>query len=157
MFDISLTDELVTEPVSEGATGSEAVYGRIRIGDYQETFITSLSFWNRPQYERHWATALQRIVGGKDRSALITSCVEPPLDVTSDDFLVWWPLYRDGDTGYVQNQLLFFKQLSSPFSLDRAWESVRERQVVNVEGSQISEWITNVQNIRDYLNRTGAG
>lgn len=55
MFDISLRDELVTQPVSKGVPGSDAVYGRIHIEEYQETFIASLSFWNRPQYERHWA------------------------------------------------------------------------------------------------------
>jgi len=153
MFDIYLTEELVTEPVSEGRPDVEALYGKIRIGEFQETFIASLFFWSRTQYEQHWRTALERIIAGATQSALITSYAEPPANVTGDDYLVWWPLYREGDLVYVHNQLLFFRQLSRPFSVEHPWESIGERETVDDEGAQISEWITSVQSIRDCLAR----
>src|SRR5581483_2910236 len=152
MFDISLTEELVTEPASE-ASHAEAVYGKIRIEDHRETFITDLSHWNRTQYEQHWIRALQRLLGDATHSVLITSYSPPRPQPTPEDFLVWWPLYRERDVVYVQNQLLFFKQLTHPFSADRPWDSLRPRSTVNPEGLEISEWMTTVENIREYLGR----
>jgi hypothetical protein len=157
MFDIFLTEESAEEPASEGRLHVEAVYGKIRIGEFHETFIASLFFWSRTQYEHHWRTALERIVGGATQSALIASYVEPPATLIGEEFLVWWPLYREREVVYVQNHLLFFGQLSNPFSAERYWESVGERQTVTAEGAQISEWITSVQSIRDYLARKLTG
>ena len=44
MFDIFLTEESAEEPASEGRLHVEAVYGKIRIGEFHETFIASLFF-----------------------------------------------------------------------------------------------------------------
>ena len=124
-----------------------------RVSRRTVTFIASLYYWSPLQYEQQWLTALRRVVEGANRSVLITSYVEPPLVVTSDDYLVWWPLYRAEDVVYVQNQMLFFKTLKAPFSIECPWEFVRDRQALNAEGVQVSEWVTNVQSIRECLNR----
>jgi CdiI N-terminal domain len=105
MFDIYLTDQ----SVPEGDPGAHALYGKIRIGDHSETFIANLLFWNRKQYEEHWLMAVKRVVEGADRSALVTSYNEP--SPVPDEFLNWWPLYRDREAAYIQNQMLFFDQL----------------------------------------------
>jgi len=153
MFEILLTDEQVTEPASGTSTKAESVYGNIHVEDYRETFITDLSYWNRAEYEQHWITALQRLLGNATQSALITSIVPPPKEPTDEDFLVWWPLYRERDFVYVQNQLLFFRQLSRPFSPERPWDSVGPRRTVNPEGLEISEWTTTIESIRSCLSR----
>lgn len=95
MFDIYLTDEVV--PESDGL----AVYGRIQIEEYTETFISSLVTWAPAQYELHWREACLRLVGDRD-AALICSYVEPPMS----EFLVWWALYRDGEIVHVGNEVL---------------------------------------------------
>jgi len=146
MFDIYLTSEVV--PESE--TTAKAVYGKIHIGNYVETFVSSLAVWGREQYRASWTQALQRVADGVGPAALITSYVKPKLP---DDFLIWWPLYPVGETVYVRNELLFYRQLRTPFSLDHPWESVRERQVTNAEGIRISEWVTTTQSIRECLER----
>ncbi len=151
MFDIVLTEELVTEPASEGTTNAQGAYGNICIEGYQDTFIADLSYWSRAQYEQQWIAAAQRLLGNASHSVMITSFVPPPRAAHARDFLVWWPLYREGDVVYVQNQLLFFKQLSEPFSTSRPWDSVRPRQTVNAEGFEISEWRTTTESIREYL------
>jgi len=156
MFKIFTTDERVPE---SDTNGGRVVYGKIVIDSFCETFTVSLSSWSREQYDQHWNTALERLIGGADRSALITSYIKPRTRITPDDFLVWWPLYRDGDTVYVQNHLLFFRQLSTPFLPARPWESLRDRQVTNEEGQKISEWVMTVQDIRNFLdssNRKGS-
>jgi hypothetical protein len=144
MFEIILTDEIVPET----DPGVVALYGKIYVGDFAETFITSLVSWNQKAYERHWASALRRLLEGASKSALITSYVEPGLA----DHLVWWPLYREGDTVYVQNHMLFYDQLGKPFSSGDPWRSVPQRRTVNPEGQRISEWETDLSSIQKCLS-----
>lgn len=164
MFDIYLTGETVTE---EGDPDFKAVWGEIRIGAFRERFVARVVCWNAEQYEKQWESALRRIVTGSTPAALITDYVEPNL--SSGNSLWWWPLYREGDSVYIQNQLrmLYRKsdsvfvqdQLvsSSPldlqFSVQRPWESIKARETVAVEGSKISEWATTVESIEDCLVR----
>jgi hypothetical protein len=145
MFDIFLTDEVVEEL----DPGVKAVYGKIQIGDFSETFDTSLISWDRVQYERHWSSAIHRILEGHERSALITSFVEPPLS----RHLVWWPMYRDGDTVYFQNQLLFFDQLDQPFSAGHFWDFIGQRHQRSDDSQRISEWVLPIMAVEVYLRR----
>ncbi len=145
MFDIHLTDEAV----SDLEPGAKAVYGKIRIDEYQETIVASLVFWTPAQYQHHWEISLRRIVDGADRSALITSYAEP----VTGGFLWWWPLYRDRESVHLQNQMLFFDQLSRPFSSEKPWDSVGDRKAFTSEGLPISQWVTTMQSIREFLGR----
>jgi len=94
-------------------------------------------------YLRHWESALRRLVEGENKSALIT----PYADPTVAKYIFWWPLYRDGDTVYVQNHMLHYNQLAGPFSILDPWKSIHERRTVTPDGRQISEWETDVRNI----------
>jgi hypothetical protein len=145
IFNIYLTEE----PVPELDPGVRAVYGKIRINDYRETFVASLIFWGAHDYERQWIAALQRLVEGANRSILISSYVEP----VSEGFLFCWTLYRVGETVCIQNQMLFFDQLSGPFNVESPWDSVGKRESFNAEGLKISEWTTTVNSIHGCLNR----
>jgi hypothetical protein len=142
-FDIYLTGEVV--PESDG----DAVYGRIHIQDYSETFVASLACWSPTQYEQHWREACQRLISGARESALISSYVEPPMS----EFLTWWPLYREGEIIYVRNEILVYSQLSHPFSVESPWSAIRKRQILSDEGLEISEWTMGIRSIREYLDR----
>lgn len=142
MFEIYLTSDIVPE------TEGKAVYGKIQIGAYKETLISSLAVWSRKDYRASWRKALQHILDGEGPAALITNYVKP---VQPDDFLVWWPLYPAGDKVYVRNEMLFYRQLKKPFSPDRPWDFIRERLAKNPEGFPISEWTTTLKSIRDCL------
>jgi hypothetical protein len=147
MFDIYLTDDVV--PESEG----QPVYGKIQIEDYTETFVASLVSWTRAHYEQHWREACQRLIGDGKESALISSYQEP----SWSEFLVWWPLYPDGDIVYVRNELLIYARQREPFSIEEPSCSVRQRTTVNDEGLKISEWETSARSIREFLNRRQVG
>jgi hypothetical protein len=164
MFDIFLTGEIVTDQDDRDFKG---VWGEIRIGAFRERFVAGVASWSAEQYEKQWESALRNIVTASTPTALITDYVEPNL--SSGTSLLWWPLYREGDSVYIQNQLriLYRKgdsvymqdQLASAgpldlqFSLQRPWESIKERKIVNGEGEKISEWATNVEYIEDCLAR----
>ena len=145
MFDIFLTNEVVDELDPD----VKAVYGKIQIGDFSETLIASLVSWDRMQYERHWASAIRRILEGQERSALITSFVQPPLS----RHLVWWPMFRDCETVHVRQQLLFFDQLAQPFSVEDPWDFIGERIHSSSDGSKISEWTLPIEDMEAYLRR----
>ncbi len=163
MFDIYFTDE----PVAHDDPSFEALWGEIRIGAFREKFVASVMSWNIEQYEKQWETALRRILAGSTQSVLITDYVEPGL--ASGGHLWWWPLYREGDSIYIQNGLhpLYRKDrsiyiqdqlessgpLDRPFFSERAWESVRERKTMNAEGSELSEWVTAVGSIEQTILR----
>ena len=149
MFGIFNTDERLPESATDRVP---VACGKIVIGEFQETFVASLVFWTRDDYDRHWRKALERLISGADRSALITDYVEPPAHPTTESHLMWWPLYRDGNAVYVQNHILFFGQLSLPFSPERPWDSVRDRQVVNRDGQKVSEWTTTIDDIKQFLS-----
>jgi hypothetical protein len=164
MFDIYLTGEIATE---EDDPDFKAVWEEIRIGAFRERFVARVVSWGAEQYEKQWESALREIVAGSTPTALITDHVEPKL--SSGNSLCWWPLYREGDSVYIQNQLrrLYRKgdtgymqdQLASSgpldllFSLQRPWKSIKERKIVGAEGSKISEWATTVESIEDCLGR----
>lgn len=150
MFSIITTDERLPESEADVVP---VFCGEIVIGNFRETFVGSLVFWSLEEYDFHWRKALERLIAVGDRSALITDYVEPPAYPYSGGHIIWWPLYRDGDAVYVQNQLLFFAHLSQPFSPERPWDSVRDRRVVNEDGQKISEWVTTAEDIRHFLSR----
>ena len=143
MFDIYLTDEMV--PESDG----QAVYGKIQMEEYTETFTASLVCWTAADYERQWREACARLAAGKNESALITSYVRPP----DSEFLVWWPLYREGEIVHVRNELVFYSQTQVPFSVVDPWRCIRKRRITTDEGLEISEWDTSLRSIRDFVER----
>ena len=149
MFDIHLTKTIPPEL----PPGVRAVYGCIQIDNHRETFTSSLVFWEPEDYERQWIVALDRIAIGAAESILVTSYVEP----ISGGFLTTWPLYREGETIHIQNQMLFFDHLKTPFSPEYPWQLIAQRKTINSEGIPISEWNTTRQDILECLARKQRG
>ena len=143
MFDIHLTADAVPD------SDDYALYGKIQIEDYIETFVASLVCWSPAQYEQHWREACQRIVDGSHESVLISSYV----DASMSEFLVWWPLYPEGQIVHVRNEILPYSALSKPFDVKDPWVSIRPRRIVTDEGLKISEWDTSIQSIEAFLAR----
>ncbi len=122
--------------------------GRIQIGDFVESFETSLHFWTVDDYRSHWRSAIKRLVDGRDKSGLITSIHDPK----KSSFLVWWPCYRVGDQIVFQNQWLFFEQLPEPFDLAHPYRSVDDREI-GTEDSPISEWTAPIAWLVEFIHR----
>jgi hypothetical protein len=99
----------------------------VRIGDFNETFIASLTDWTPEQYRRQWQEAAQRLVDGGLKSAFVTSFLSP----NKSFYFVWWPCYRSGEAVYVRNQLRFYDQMPSPFVVDALYDYVADRKTVS--------------------------
>jgi hypothetical protein len=140
VFNIYLTNETV--PESDGW----AVYGKIEINGFAETFVASLVSWTRDDYESQWRRACRRLLEGANESVLIASYVDPSVS----EFCTWWPLYREGEIVHVQNQLLLYSNLSFPFNVSEPWHSLGKRESVTDDGEEISEWDTTLDQIQQF-------
>ena len=141
------------ESGSVETSGEIYAKGRMRIGDFHETFAAPLSYWTREQYERQWKEAVERVcLLGKD-AALITSMRDP----ISANFIFWWILYREGDHVHVQNHVLFLCETDRTFAEADPYSSICEREVCNDEGVKLSEWTVELDHLRLWLASTTNG
>ena len=137
---------MIEDPDNPEAKGA---LGKITIGDFREDIFVNLCSWNQDRYRQQWKRAVSRIVSGESQSALIVEYGDPP-DL---NYVMLWPMFRVADAVYIQNRMLFFSQLTIPFSPDSPWDSIEDRKTVNPEGQQISEWRTSMDSLRDFLTR----
>ena len=96
--------------------GSAGAFGRIVIGDFTETFVVPLGFWGESDYRASWRRAFEVLEGGPRAVAcLMTSMTDP----VSSNFLVCWPMYREGEDVYVQNAVVLLDEIEGPFDPGR--------------------------------------
>ena len=147
MFDIRMERLMTT---AEAASIGGGAFGRITIGDFSELFSMSLGFWSPEDYRNHWIAALVHLDAASDVTSCLISSVTHP---SQSNFVFCWPLYRDGDAVLVQNRILFLDELESPLDLARPWSVLKARESISEDGDAISEWLTTIDEIRDYQRR----
>lgn len=125
------------------SAGSGPAQAEISIGDHQELAEVPLEYWRRDQYRKQWRDALQGVVSGKLSECLITAMYDPK----NANFLMWWPMWRVGDTVYVQNQILFMDKIREGFDENKIERYIPKRMTTTSEGEKISEWSVNVKDI----------
>ncbi|SDM67627.1 hypothetical protein [Allokutzneria albata] len=132
----------------EGVTSSENLaLGRIRLGEFSEIFWSNLSYWDRSDYRRSWADAVDVVESAEHAvSCLVTSMVDP----SDGNFVVCLPLFRDGDAVFVQNSLIMLDQLENAFDPHRPWCAVRPRSVVSEDGRRVSEWAVDLASLGEW-------
>jgi hypothetical protein len=54
--------------------------------------------------------------------------------------------------GFLQNHLLFYEQLSRPFSIENPYSSVRDRETISKDGDRISEWSVCFSEIEEFAH-----
>lgn len=126
---------------------SKLKIGVIVIGNFEEHFEASLSYWSIENYQKQWRQALERIKSGETKSSLITSMYDPQ----TANFITWWPLYRDDQQVRVQNQLLFMDQINGLYNLANPYVHVPDRAAIDEDGNPISEWRTTIAEIEEFL------
>lgn len=110
---------------------------KIVIGDFEETIISPLSYWSVDDYTRHWKDQLTKFVrDGQNKTFLITEMQ----NLETANFIRWWVAYREEDSIYFQEQLFFIDELECKFSIENALSFIGDRQTVNEDGDEISEW-----------------
>jgi hypothetical protein len=141
-FSISFLDEPVIYDESDPTAA-----GRLVIGDWEEVFVSSLFHWSKEDYEAQWLNAIKLLLNGEEKAALIVEYLGPEAGR-----LWWWPMYKVESTVYLREQILFFDKLKGPFSLEKAFSFVKERQTFNEDGLAFSEWGESVSEVQEFAN-----
>lgn len=145
-FEIRITDKPV--PKSWDISGRAAV-GYIEIGDFSETIAIPLFDWSKEEYVKQWKSALQEILNGKSRTALITKFYDP----TNSNYVECWPLYRGSDSEvFVHNHLIFLDELNEPFEISKLADYIGEREA-DINEEPASEWETSTKDLANWLSK----
>jgi len=92
---------------AEGNGGPAEAPGTIVIGDFAEAFRAPLGFWGTSEYRRSWRRAFEVLdAGTRSVSCLMTAMTDPRIS----NFVVCWPMYRDGEDVYIQNAIIFLDE-----------------------------------------------
>lgn len=116
----------------------------IVIGGHREIVEVPLQYWRREQYREQWRRAIDRIVSGESTACLITGMHDPQ----KANFIAWWPMWREGSTVYIQNQILFMDDVQGGFDEKDPYRHIPKRKTVTDEGERISEWSVRVSEFR---------
>ncbi len=149
MFNIEFTSEKPTIEYNE-----PSMYGRITLGGFSEMFISPICYWSIEEFQQHWQTAAERLLGGCDTTTFFTTMYDP----TTANFLQMWPMYREGDSIRVHNQLLILKDLKRPFDLADPYPPYLHVDELNDHDEDepeqpISTWNLNINDMKDFVNR----
>jgi hypothetical protein len=118
--------------------------GVIKIGDFEERFECSLGYWMPMKYQAQWLNAVDQLLQGRTRVALVSSITDP----TTANFLFWWPIYSIDGSAHFQQQILFREDFPHAFDFESLLESVPVYESVYEEGQKLSEWVTSIEDIR---------
>lgn len=123
---------------------TERCRGVIKIGDFEERFDCSLDYWMPVKYQAQWCNAVDKLLQGRSRVALVSSITDP----TTANFLFWWPIYSIDGSAHFQQQILFREDFPRAFDFESLLASVPVYESVDEEGQKISEWVTPIEDIR---------
>lgn len=121
--------------------------GKIIIDSFSESFICPLNYWSEKDYYEHWYTGIRKIIK-ENKSALITEMHNP----LTSNFIIWWVLYKLEDIVYIQNKILFIKELNQTFDIKNFSDYIEDRKIYTEEGDKISEWKININEFINFFN-----
>jgi hypothetical protein len=128
MFSIHFLDIPREYLHDDGVTPS--AIGQIVIGEFREDFASSLFEWTQQDYRRQWKQAIEQVLKGIDKTALIVDYVSPKHSNNS----TLWEMYRIGETVYLQNRLLMYGPDTMDFIPTEVERFINERQTVTEDG-----------------------
>ena len=111
--------------------------------------MVPLGFWDKSDYRRSWRQAFEVLnANSHSTSCLMTSMTDP----RNSNFLVCWPMYREGEDVYIQNKIIFLDEIEGDFDPATPWSYVGPRQGIDEDGNKISEWITSFDSLREFFD-----
>ena len=129
--------------------GQHASWGVITLGDFEERFLAYTDCWSVSDYEAAWLEAVDLIIAGSPKSALVTDAHRRGTRGAT----IVWPMWRKDDTVFVQNRLLLPERIPNPLTLRNIISGLGERQTLNDEGEPLSEWHISVSELRTFRDR----
>jgi hypothetical protein len=142
MFDL----ELLGRPEGEGER--LYIWGRIRLGDFQDEFQVPLYDWAPGDYVAQWLEAADRLLAGAPAVVFLTHMAHP-----AAEYHMGWPAWTEGDRVLVQERLFLAEQLGGPFDLERPETHLGPRREISDEGLRISQWSVTLRDVAAFADR----
>ena len=120
----------------------------ITIGDFVES-CPLVGDWPASQYQTRWIKSLQSLVQGQTSVALPLGTRISGLN----DAPLIWVFFRDSEDVFVQ-QVMLAPGSEWEIGSDGELISSAPRETMSEDGEPISEWQTDVDAIRQFLNST---
>jgi hypothetical protein len=142
-FSIKFLDKAV--PKEQLLPGDEGLLVEITIGDFVEDTEVLTGFWSKSDYVNQWIEALDRIIYGEDdtKSALATVVLNPD-DPKHGYVIHWWPMYKQGNAVYIQEESVPFDKREAPIDLNDIYAYVGGRE------KGVSEWTTSIDELKGF-------
>jgi CdiI N-terminal domain len=142
MFDL----ELLGRPEGEG--DRLFIWGRIRLGHFQDEFQVPLFDWAPGDYAAQWIEAGERLVAGASAVVFLTHMMHP-----TAPYHMGWPAWREGDQVLVQERLFLAEQLGGPLDVEHPEVHLGPRQEISDEGLRISQWAVSLRDVAAFVER----
>ncbi len=150
-FSIAFQENPLFYPYDDRRT--PAASGVLVLGDASAHFIASLYQRSKEDYQRQWRHAVEVLLHGKDKAALITEYLGPECST----HLVWWPMYLVGEKVFLHNHLLLYDQVLGPFSVKNAFSFLHNRRAASGEGEPLSEWSVGLSEMKAFERKADLG
>jgi len=145
-------NDFYIEIIEESVIENEEVTARIKIGDFEESFVLSLMFFTLKDYLSQWYSALNALLKNQNSVALMYWLVPGNKKL----FRRGWIFYKVGEIVYIQDRLfptdfdeVTFDEMGIPTSIPK-------REIYTEEGDKISEWQTTLSDIYFFLESVNA-
>jgi hypothetical protein len=134
MFLIGFTQEPLTNP----EPGEIARIGLLKLGTWEERFVSHFWTWSEQDYSIHWRHTLGLALEGQP-SALITDMRTPQ----QSSHLICWPMWRIDDDVVFNNRLFFFSHHgveSISGGVETLFKFIGQRRTHDSQNRLISAW-----------------
>jgi hypothetical protein len=122
--------------------------GKITLNHFSESFVSTVIFWDERDYRRHWVDGIARLCGGANSSCLLTNVFRPE----TANFFTWWLIYRRGLRVLFHQAILFLNQVQGEFLFSRIYDYVPPYRALADDGSPISEWEVDIDQMQEFLS-----
>jgi len=121
--------------------------GKIVIGEFEEFFFSSDSFFKKEDYYKHWIKSIDSIFE-ISKIFLLTNVYDPKYA----NFYMAWSCYLMDNNVYIQNDIISFENYCLE---DVIYFNVKidDLELTDDEGNKISTWKTDVKSIKDFKDR----
>ena len=138
--------ELLGLPEGEG--DRLFIWGRIKLGHFQDEFQVPLFDWAPGDYVAQWLEAAGRLVAGEPAVVFLTHMMHH-----TAPYHMGWPAWCEGDKVLVQERLFLAEQLGGPFDVEHPEVHLGPRQEISDEGLRISQWVVSLRDVADFVER----
>ena len=140
----------IPKPIPQGF-GENCAWAAVEIGQFRESILIPVSYWNRHDYHEQWQTACTRLLSGKSPAVFL---VDVRAEWAAMDMSFSWVAYRERSLVHVQNTILWpARSAHAGLQEPHLAAPTRATRSPVVKGATISEWHTDVESIRDYAAR----